>query len=129
MNHTLNKVVASVGKLSGEVPYTAFYARKSYIENNKKTITSFTNAIAKGLKYTLNTDAKIVAKDIINQFPDTKIDDLALMIERYKEYDCWLKTPYINKNIFTNLENFLIDFELLDDYVPYENLVNNFYHE
>ena len=122
-------VVASVGEMSGEVPYTAFYARRSYIEENRETIEAFTRAIARGIEYTLETDAATVAQDIINQFPDTDVQELALMIERYKEYDCWLESPFVSEEIFTNLEDFLIDFELLDDYVPYNNLVNNFYHE
>lgn len=126
-NEGYGKVVASVGQMSGEVPYTAFYAKKSYIKNNKDIIKSFTNAINKGIKYTLDNNEEVVAKDIINQFPDTNITDLAAMIKRYKEYDCFLSNPFISKNLFTNLEDFLIDFDLLDKYVPYENLVNNFY--
>lgn len=121
------KVVASIGMLSGEVPYTAFYARKSYIDENPEIIKKFTNAINKGLEYTLNNDSTTIANDIIEQFPDTNIKDLALMIERYKEYDCWLENPYISEKLFTNLEDFLIDFDLLEKYVPYSNLVNNFY--
>ncbi len=122
-------VVASVGKLSGEVPYTAFYARKSYIENNSAIIEKFTKAIAKGIAYTLETDEATVATDIINQFPDTSIEDLASMITRYKEADCWLENPYIYEELFTNLEDFLIDFDLIDDYVPFNDLVKNFYHD
>lgn len=123
------EVVASVGQMSGEVPYTAFYARKSYIEENSDVIDAFTKAIAKAITYTMNNDAGDVAKDIINQFPDTSIEDLTQMIERYKEYDCWLESPFVSEEIFTNLEDFLIDFELLNDYVPYKDLVNNFYNE
>ena len=89
-------VVASVGMLSGEVPYTAFYARKSYVKNHKDIVKKFTDAINKGIKYTLDNDAEVVAKDIINQFPDTSVKDLAEMIKRYKEYDCWLDNPYIS---------------------------------
>lgn len=121
------KVVASIGMLSGEVPYTAFYARKSYIDKNPEIIKKFTNAINEGLEYTLNNDSTTIANDIIEQFPDTNIKDLALMIERYKEYDCWLKNPYISEKLFTNLEDFLIDFDLIKKYVPYNDLVNNFY--
>ncbi len=121
------KVVASIGMLSGEVPYTAFYARKSYIDKNPEIIKKFTNAINKGLEYTLNNDSTTIANDIIEQFPDTNIKDLALMIERYKEYDCWLENPYISEKLFTNLEDFLIDFDLIKKYVPYNDLVNNFY--
>ena len=120
-------VVASVGMMSGEVPYTAFYARKSYIKNNDEIIKGFVRAINKGIKYTLNNDEEKVAKDIIKQFPDTSIKDLQNMIKRYKEYDCFLETPFVSKELFTNLEDFLIEFDLLDDYVPYEDLVNNFY--
>lgn len=121
------KVVASVGMLSGEVPYTAFYAKKSYIRDNKDTVKKFTNAINKGITYTMENKGETVAKDIINLFPDTSISDLANMIDRYKEYDCWLNNPYISETLFTNLEEFLIEFKLLDDYVPYKDLVNNFY--
>lgn len=120
-------VVASVGMLSGEVPYTTFYARKSYIENNKDIIEKFTSAINKGIKYTLETDDAIVAKDIINQFPDTDLNDLKEMIKRYKEYDCFLDSTYVSEKLFTNLEDFLIDNNLLKNYVPYKDLVNNFY--
>lgn len=122
-------VVASVGEMSGEVPYTAFYARKSYIEENSNVIEAFTKAIARGIEYTLENDSKIVAENIIEQFPDTDVSELTLMIDRYKEYDCWLENPFVNEEIFTNLEDFLIDFDLIDEYVPYEDLVNNFYHE
>ncbi len=122
-------VVASVGELSGEVPYTAFYARKSYIEKHSDIITKFTNAIAKGIKYTLENDAQTVAQDIINEFPDTKVADLAKMIERYREYDCWLPNPFIEEELFTNLEEFLIDFDLIKDNVPFNDLVHNFYHD
>ena len=121
------KVVASVGMLSGEVPYTAFYAKKSYIRDNKDIVKKFTNAINKGIMYTMENKGETVAKDIINLFPDTSISDLANMIDRYKEYDCWLNNPYISETLFTNLEEFLIEFKLLDDYVPYKDLVNNFY--
>ena len=122
-------VVASVGVMSGEVPYTAFYARKSYIEENPKIIEGFTKAIAKAITYTLENDATKVAEGIIDQFPDTDVSELALMIDRYKEYDCWLENPFVSEELFTNLEDFLIDFDLLSDYVPYEDLVNNFYEE
>lgn len=122
-------VVASVGEMSGEVPYTVFYARKSYIKENSDVIEAFTKAIARGIEYTLENDSKIVAEDIIEQFPDTDVSELTLMIDRYKEYDCWLENPFVSEEIFTNLEDFLIDFDLIDEYVSYEDLVNNFYHE
>ena len=122
-------VVASIGLMSDEVPYTTFYARKSYIDNNQNTISAFVKALDKGIKYTLKNSSEQVAKDIINQFPDTKVNDLALMIDRYKEYDCWLSSPFVSEKLFTNMEEFLSNFDLLNEFIPYRNLVNNFYNE
>lgn len=122
-------VVASVGELSGAVPYTTFYARKSYIEKNSDIIEKFTNAINKALVYTIEHDSTTIANDIIIQFPDTDVNDLATMIERYREYDTWLPNSIVDEELFTNLEDFLIDFELIDDYVPFNDLITNFYHD
>ena len=44
-------VVASLGEDSGYVPYTAFSAKKSYIEKNKDVIQGFTDALQKGMDY------------------------------------------------------------------------------
>ena len=115
--------------MSDEVPYTTFYARKSFIENNQDTIKSFTEALNKGIKYTLDNSSEQVANDIIDQFPDTKVSDLAAMISRYKEYDCWLSSPFVSEKLFINMEDFLDNFNLLDKYIPYNTLVNNFYNE
>ena len=122
-------ILTSVGMLSGEMPYTTFYARKSYINNNKEIIEGFTNAINKGLNFTLNNDAKTVAQVILPQFPSISLDDLTKIVENYKKADSWLLSPYVNETIFKNLEDIMIDNNLLDDYVNYNDLVNNAYNE
>ena len=121
--------VASIGLLSGEFPYTTFYARKNYIKNNEETIEKFTNAINKALKYTNENKPEIIAKDILPQFPDTSLNDLTTIIKRYKEADSWQLTPYVTKESYNNLQKLLIDNDLINDYVPYEKIVNNFYNE
>ncbi len=118
-------VVASVGELSGEVPYTTFYAKESYIDNNEELLIKFNKAIQKGLDYTYKTDSNIIAEDIISQFPDSNINDLTIMIDRYKESDSWLKDTTVSEKFFDNLENFLIKFKLLDTETSYENIVRN----
>ena len=54
-------VVASIGELGGIVPYTAFNAKKSYIENNPEVIEGFTKAIQKGLDYVYSHSDEEVA--------------------------------------------------------------------
>ena len=120
-------VVASIGELSGEMPYTAFNARKSYINNNTDLIKRFTNAINKGLKFVSENNSETIAKTILNQFPDTSINDLISIVERYKKYDSWLSTPYISKESFENLEDIMIESNQLEKYVKYEDLIINYY--
>ena len=120
-------IVDSIGRLSGEVPYTAFYARKSFLEENTELLEGFTKAIAKGLDYVLTHESSEVADVILPQFPDSALNDVITIIDNYKEYDSWLSTPYITEESFNNLQDMLIDNDLLESYVPYSDLIHNLY--
>lgn len=120
-------VVASIGELSGEMPYTAFNARSSYIKNNPEVIKNFAKSINEGLKFVKENDSKTIANIIIDQFPDTSINDLISIIERYKNADSWLTTPFISKESFENLEDVMIESGELKEYVPYKDLIINYY--
>ena len=116
-------VLQSIGLLSGEMPYTTFYARKSYIENNKEIIKSFTKAINKGLEFVKNNDEMKIAKSIYKQFPDLSLNDSSTIVKRYKDADSFLDSSYIEEKLLINLENLLIDNNLLKNYVPYNDLI------
>lgn len=122
----LGYVVASIGLMSGEVPYTAFNARKSFINNNEDVIRKFTKALNKGIKYTLENNETEIAKVILKQFPDSSLNDLSVIIKRYKDYDCFLDSTYISEKSFENLEDIMIDNDLLKSYVPYSDLIKNY---
>lgn len=122
-NEGYGYVLQSIGLLSGEMPYTTFYARKSYIENNKDVVKSFTKAINKGLEFVKNNDEMKIAKSIYKQFPDLSLNDLSTIIKRYKDADSFLDSSYIEEKLLVNLENLLIDNNLLKDYVPYNDLI------
>lgn len=120
-------IVESIGKLSGEVPYTAFYARKSYLEKNEEVLKKFTEALNRGLKYVRENDAETVANTIKPQFPDSSLDDITTIINNYKNVDSWLDSPYINETSFDNLQNLLIENKLLKEKAPYSKLIKNLY--
>ena len=122
----LGYVVASIGLMSGEVPYTAFNARKSFINNNEDIIRKFTKALNKGIKYTLENNETEIAKVILKQFPDSSLNDLSVIIKRYKDYDCFLDSTFISEKSFENLEDIMIDNDLLKSYVPYSDLIKNY---
>lgn len=125
----LGYVVAYIGTLGGEVPYTAYNTRKSYIEKNPEIIRGFTKAIDKGLKFVLENDAKTIANSIIEFFPDTEIDDLTTMINRYKENEAWRKSIVINENEWKHIQDIMIASGELEEYVSYEDLIYDKYFE
>ena len=118
-------VVASIGAYSGEMPYTTYYARKSYIENNKDIIDKFKKALNKGLEFVKNNEPEIVAEAIHNQFKDESINNLTTMIKRYKDYDCWYDDTHIKEIAYQNLEQVMLDNSLIEKKVDFKTLVNN----
>ncbi len=122
---SLGYVVASIGKLSGEMPYTAYYAKKSYLEKNEDTLKKFNNALNKGLRFVLDEEAKSIANVILPQFKDSSLNDLTNIIARYKESDSWLSDTTISEKSYQNLEDLMIENNLLDQYVPFHELVKN----
>ena len=122
-------IVESIGKLSGEMPYTAFYARKSFLNKNNETLKDFTNAINKGLEFVKNNDAKTIAKVILPEFPDISLEDLTVIVDNYKKYDSWLSDPFINEQSFNNLQDILEDNKLIDKRMSYSKLINNLYEK
>lgn len=120
-------VVKSVGLSSDEFPYTAFYARNSYINDNKELLKNFTLAINEGLNFVLNNEPLVVAKAIQKQFSEQSLEDLEIQISHYKEADVWLKNPYISEELFNTLTELLQENNLLKDNVYYKDLINNLY--
>lgn len=116
-------VVASIGELGGIVPYTAYNARTSYIEKNPELIEKFTKAIQKGLDFVHNNDSEVVAKSILSFFPDTSLNDITSVIERYKKQDTWPKNTSFTKESFEHLQEIMIAAGELDKIVEYKDLI------
>ena len=122
-------IVASVGKEAGEIPYTAYFTKKSYIENNKEIIQKFTNAIYKGQQYVENHSSKEIAEAIQGFFPDTSIELLVEAVDSYREIDAWNKTPYMSKESFELLQQVIQDAGELEKRASYDDIVNNNFAE
>ena len=115
--------VAYLGALGGEVPYTAYNARKSYIKANPDVIRGFSAAIDKGLKFVRDNDGKTIAKELVEFFPDTNIDDLAVIIDEYKDGDAWKENITINEKEWNHIQDIIIEAKELDKKVSYDDLI------
>ncbi len=122
-------IVASVGKESGEIPYTAYFAKKSYIEKNEELIQNFTNAVYKGQKWVKEHTAKEIAEAIQNFFPDTDLELLATAIQSYKDIDAWNEIPVLKQESFDKLQEVMSLAGELTQKAPYDKIVINKYAE
>ena len=118
-------VLASLGNISGIVPYTTFYAKEEYITNNKELIQRFNNALNKGLNFVHNNNSKTIAESIINQFPDTNINDLITIVDRYKTADSWYKNTYVNKKDYDRLLDIMLYGETITNKINPNILITN----
>ena len=118
-------VVAYIGELGGNVPYTAYNARTSYIENNKDIIKKFTKAINKGLEFVKNNSEEKIAECIIDFFPDTSMNDLIKIVKRYNDGNAWKENITINEEEFKHIQDIMKASNELDNYVEYDKLIFN----
>lgn len=117
-------VAASLGVDSGYVPYTAFSAKKSFMESNPETIQSFTNALQKGMTYVKEHTPEEIAKVIAPQFKESDIETITTIVKRYYDQDTWKDNLIFEEESFTLLQNILDDAGELSKRAPYEDLVN-----
>ena len=122
-------IVASIGEESGEIPYTAYFANKSYIEENEELIQNFTDAIYKGQQWTEEHTAREIAELIQDFFPSTELDMLESSIQRYKDIDAWNATPVLTEESFNKLQDVMEEAGELEKRAKYSDVVNNKYAE
>lgn len=118
-------ILTSIGQESGEIPYTAYCAKKSYIGENEALVQSFTNAIYKGLKWVEEHSAKEVAEVILDSFPDTDLELLTTVVQRYKDIDVWKTDPVLEEAAFDKLQTVMESAGELATKAPYDKVVNN----
>jgi NitT/TauT family transport system substrate-binding protein len=122
-------IVASLGKSSGEVPYTAYFAKKSYMEKNPEIIQKFTNAIYKGQRWVDTHSPEQIAQAIQIQFPDTNPEVLATVVKRYKDQNSWKKDPVLLEKDLNVLQKALTDAGELSKTAPYDKIVTTKFAE
>ena len=122
-------IVASVGEAAGEIPYTAYCAKKSYIEQNSDIIEGFTRAVYKGQQWVKEHSAREIAEKIQEFFPDTTVESLTNSVQSYKDIDAWNETPYLKKEAFDKLQLIMTEAGELEKEAPYETIVNNSFAE
>lgn len=122
-------VLASVGELSGEIPYTCYYAKQSWLKDNADIAQRFVNAIYKGQQWVKSHTAAEVAKAIAPFFPDTDIKLLEKVCQRHADIDAFMATPVMQPEPFDRLQTVMEQAGELDSRVDFYKLVDNSFAE
>ena len=122
-------VVASLGVDSGYVPYTAFSAKQSYIQENPEIIQGFTNALQKGMDYVQGHTPEEIAAIIAPQFKETDLETITTIVTRYYEQDTWKDNLVFDEESFELLQDILEEAGELTERAPYGDLVTTEFAE
>lgn len=96
-------IVGSVGEYSGEIPFTCFMARPSYISKNSKKIEGFLRAIRKAYVFIMTHEDLEVANALLPSFSGSTAESLAKAIKSYKQIDAWCATPTMTESSYNRL--------------------------
>lgn len=122
-------VVASLGTDSGYVPYTAYCAKTSYLEEHADIVQSFTNALQKGMDFVNSHTPEEIAAVIAPQFAETDLETLTAIVTRYYEQDTWKENLIFEEESFELLQDILESAGELETRAPYEELVTTKFAE
>ena len=120
-------VVASVGEASGEVPYTCFMAKNSWLEKNEAYAEGFLRAVTKAVKYVNETTPETVAPLLVSYFEGTSEASLAASVKRYRDIDAWRTELTMTESSFNRLQDIIDNAGELERRAQISELVNNAY--
>ncbi|NWL87153.1 hypothetical protein DMN77_06000 [Paenibacillus sp. 79R4] len=122
-------VVASFGTESGQLPYTVFMTKQSYMNKHKDAVQKFTNAIYKAQMWVGSHTPEETAKTIAPYFKDTDMDILTSSVKRYLEQGTYATTPALHEDAWNNLLDVMESAGELKERVEMAKVVNNDFAE
>lgn len=117
-------IVASVGEASGDVPYTCFTAKKSWLKKNSETADGLLRAVMKATKYLHETPSSQVAPYLKDYFASTPVSSIQTALESYLAIDAWSKNMAMTKESFDRLQDIMQNAGELTTRVDFEDLVD-----
>lgn len=119
------KIVASMGIEGGPIAYTVYHARREYLEENRDILERFTRALYRATQWAMEHEPAEIAKSIESFFPDTDLEVITLIVDRYKSQGTWNPTLVVSRDGFSNLQTVMESAGELTQRVPFEVLMDN----
>jgi len=118
-------ILASIGEEGGRVPYTTYFANRAFLENNAELAQKFTDAIYRGQQFVATSTAREVADAIAPSFPDTDINTIETVVQRYMDIDAFSENGMMSEVDFNRLCDILANAGELTADVAFADIVDN----
>jgi NitT/TauT family transport system substrate-binding protein len=118
--------MASIGQTVGFADYTTFMATDKYIRENKETLQNWTNAIAKGMKWTAEAPVSELVTLLQQFFPGVNPKAMTASAERYRRLKIWKSSPVIEPAAMEKFQDILVQGGVLksDKRVKFADLID-----
>ena len=118
-------IVASIGEYSGEIPYTAFTAKRSFLKSNNQKAKKFLKAVMKGYEYLTTANIDEVVDAIYPSFNTTDKATIKSSLQRYISIDAWMDTPVMKESAYNTLHSIIKNAGLINNDVAFSSVVDN----
>lgn len=118
-------VVASLGEISGSIPYTCFATKESYLEEHSDVAEKFLKAVSRGYDFIVSNDSEIVAEALLPSFEGNTVEELQVAVEQYISISAWSSDMILTEESFNNLMNVMLNAGVITETSNWEDVVNN----
>ena len=118
-------VVASLGEISGSIPYTCFATKESYLEEHSDVAEKFLKAVSRGYDFIVSNDSEIVAEALLPSFEGNTVEELQVAVEQYISISAWSSDMILTEESFNNLMNVMLNAGVITETSNWKDVVNN----
>jgi len=122
---TNSKIVASLGEISGRIPYTCFAAKESYLKKHGDVAEKFVKAIKKAYNFIITNDSTTVAQALLPSFEGNSVSELAIAVEQYVAIQAWSSDMILSEESFNNLMNVMLHAGVITERSNWADVVDN----
>lgn len=124
-----SQIVASLGELSGSIPYTCFIARENYVSEHSDVVEKFLTAVKRAYNYIVTNNSYAVAQALLPSFDGNTVEELQVAVEQYIAINAWSETMIMSSESFDNLMNVMLNAGVITEKSVFSNVVENTYVE
>ncbi|MBQ8761765.1 MAG: ABC transporter substrate-binding protein [Clostridia bacterium] len=118
-------IVASIGELGGNVPYTGFIATEKFLSDKPEQAEKFLRAVFRGYQFLQTESMEDIVSALKPSFPDSSDESIQRSVESYQAINAWATTPVLNANDYNHLQEIIRFAGELEGSVAFNKVVDN----